>query len=358
MTTSKDWKLSGDHFPTIGKTSSRHGEEGAALIVAVWVILILTLLISSMAFDMQVEANVASFHRKRTKAQYLARAGMEWTTAVLTRKVTEDKDAELTLEPDQDEQLVVASINLSRGVGISGVEKQMDTGKFIVDILPEESRRNVNLLSDEDWEEILDQAGIENTMWPELIDSFMDWIDDNDTHRLNGAESDDAFYKDKGYEVKNAPLDTVDELLMIKGFDQAMLYGGPARDNEEVVYQGMAGWLTTWGDGKVNINTASREVLLTLPNIEEDVIDRILDLRTGLDANPNTKDDGFRDIEEAIQKTGLDPTLSDRITVTERKFLRVVSIGEVDGVRNGIWAVLQAGEGGVVPVYWREEAMP
>lgn len=355
---SNDWKSPAGDFPMIGKSSPSNREQGAALIVAIWVILILSLLISSMAFDMQVEADVAAYHRKRTKAQYLARAGMEWTMAVLTRKVTESQDEELNLQPDQDEQLVVASINLSRGVGVSGIEKDFGAGKFIVDILPEESRRNVNLLTEEDWEEVLDQAGIENTKWPELIDSFMDWIDDNDTYRLNGAESDDAYYKDKGYEVKNAPLDTVDELLMIKGFDKGMLYGGPATDDEEVVYQGFAGWLTTWGDGKVNVNTASREVLLTLPNIEEDVIDRILEFRTGIDAAQNTKDDGFRDVEEVIQKTGLDPALGDRITTTERKYLRVVSIGEVDGVRNGIWAVLQAGEGSVIPVYWREEAMP
>ena len=355
---SRDWNISEAGFPTIGQIRRRSGEEGAALIVSIWVILILTLLISSMAYDMQVEANVAAYQRKRTKSQYLARAGMEWTMAVLSRKVTENMDEELILEPDQDEQLVVASINLSRGVGVAGIEKEFGEGKFIVDILPEESRRNVNVLSEEDWEEVLDQAGVENTRWPELIDSFMDWIDDNDTYRLHGAESDDAFYQEAEYEVKNAPLDTVDELLMIKGFDQAILYGGPSKDDDTINYQGIAGWLTTWGDGKVNVNTASREVLLTLPNIEEDVIDRILEFRTGLDAEANTKDDGFRDIEEVISKTGLDPELGNLITTTERKYLRVISIGEVDGVRNGVWAVLQANEGDVIPVFWREEAMP
>ncbi len=354
---SKDWTSAPSRVPGTGQ-SARGGREGAALIVSVWVILILTLLISSMAFDMQVEANVAAFQRKRTKSQYLARAGMEWTMAVLSRKVTETMDEELVLEPNQDEQLVVASINLSRGVGVAGIEKTLGDGKFIIDIVPEESRRNVNTLSEEDWEEILDQAGVENTRWSDLIHCFMDWIDEDDNYRLHGAESDDVFYKSAKYEVKNAPLDTVDELLMIKGFEPALLYGGPSQDDENVVYAGIAGWLTTWGDGKVNINTASREVLLTLPNIEEDVIDRILEFRTGLDALANTKDDGFRDIEEAIQKTGLDPQLADRITTTERKYLRVVSIGEVDGVRNGIWAILQASEGDVIPVFWREEAMP
>jgi len=340
------------------KPVGRDGREGAALVVAVWVILMLALLISSMAFDMQVEANVAGFQRKRVKSQYLARAGMEWATAALVRKVTEAQDEELNLPPGQDEQLVIASINLSRGVGISGMKKELGEGMFIVDILPEESRRNVNLLSEDDWKEILDQAGVENTRWAELIDCFLDWIDDNDNHRLHGAESDDAYYKDLDYEVKNAPLDTVDELLMVKGFDESLLYGGPSKEDDTVIYAGIAGWLTTWGDGKVNINTASREVLLTLPDIEDYVIDAILEYRTGIDGIPNTKDDGFRDIQEAISKTGLAQDLANLITTTERKFLRVVSIGEVDGVRNGIWAVLQAGDGGVVPVYWREEAMP
>jgi hypothetical protein len=97
---------------------------------------------------------------------------------------------------------------------------------------------------------------------------------------------------------------------------------------------------------------------MTLPEIEESVIDAILEYRTGIDAAPNTKDDGFRDVEEVITKTGLDPQLRDLITTTERKYLRVVSIGEVDGVRNGIWAVLQASDQNIVPVFWREEAMP
>ncbi len=351
-----DLRLTGTVRPA--KFKSPRSRSGAALIVSLWVILLFTLLISSMAFDMQVEANVAAYQRKRVKAQYLARAGMEWATAVLSRKVTETMDQELVLEPDQDEQLVVASINLARGVGISGVEKTLGDGKFVIDIVPEESRRNVNVLTEDDWKEILDQAGVENTRWAELIDTFMDWIDEGDEHRLHGAESDDAFYEDREYEVKNAPVDTVDELLMIKGWEESILYGGPARDDDSVFYAGIAGWLTTWGDGKLNVNTASREVLMTIPEIEEYVIDAILEQRTGIDGLPNTKDDGFRDVDEVISKTGFDVAYRDLITTTERKYLRVVSIGDVEGVRNGVWAILQADAGGIVPVYWREEAMP
>jgi type II secretory pathway component PulK len=68
------------------KSSDR---RGSALIVALWVILLLTILVGGMAFEMKVEANVAGFYRKRVKAQYLAQAGVEWTKAMLNKKVTE-----------------------------------------------------------------------------------------------------------------------------------------------------------------------------------------------------------------------------------------------------------------------------
>lgn len=326
--------------------------------MAIWVVLVLTLLISAMAFDMKVEANVTGYQRKRMQAHYLAQAGLEWAKVVMNRKVTESAEGELILEEDQDEQMVIASINLSRGVGVSGIRKELAQGTFSVDIVPEEGRRNVNTLSDEDWEEILDQSGVPEDMWPELIDCFGDWIDEGDEHKLNGAESDDPYYEEREYEVKNAPVDTVDELLLIKGFTEAIVFGGPDPDDPDRVYKGIAGWLTPWGDGRVNVNTASREVLLTIPGIDEFVVDDILEYRTGLDGEGGTRDDGFDSIDDLIRQTGFDPAMRDKVTVTDRKYLRVTSVGEVGEVRNGIWAVFEAAEGNVRPVYWREEAMP
>ena len=54
----------------------------------------------------------------------------------------------------------------------------------------------------------------------------------------------------------------------------------------------------------------------------------------------------------------MNPALQDRLTTTERKFVRIISDGEVHHVKSGIWCILQVTEGQVVPVFWREEAMP
>jgi general secretion pathway protein K len=333
-----------------------HPREGAALIVSLWVLLILALIVATFAYDMRIESEVTVYARNRFKAQYLARAGVEWARAALAKKVTQPAEGEaLDLEEDDDEQMAIAALNLSKGVGISAVKKDLGEGFFEISLLPEEGRRNVNRLADEDWEEVLDQANVPEELWPELIDCFNDWMDPGDEHRLNGAETDDSFYKDKGYEVKNAPLDTVDELLLIKGFTEGVVYGQPSEDEDEEPMLGIAQWLTTYGDGRVNVNTASREVLMTVPGIDEEIVDEIIEKRPGLDGEQNTIDDG---IEDLGQIPGLTPEVSARLTTTERKYIRVISIGDVHDVRAGIWAIIQVAEGGkVTPVFWREEIM-
>lgn len=356
---SHDWKESERGLPTPGnsrdwKTSSA---SGSALIVALWVLMILSLLVTSMAFEMQVEAGVASYYRKRTKAQYLAQAGVEWAKVVLNKDVKQGEGGEPLIEEGADEQLAVTAINLSRGVGVSGLVQELGDGTFTVDILPEEGRRNVNTLLEEDWKEILDQAGVPNDLWDELMDCFYDWTDPGDEHRINGAETDDPYYKDRGYEVKNANLDTVDELLLIKGFTEEIVYGGIAPGGDGEVMTGIAGWLTTWGDGRVNVNTASREVLFTLPGIEEWVVEDILEKRLGVDGAGGTKDDGFESEDEVVAQTGMDPELKERITTRDRAYIRIVSVGEVQGVKSVVACIVQAGEGKVIPVFWREEMM-
>lgn len=348
-------RLAGSPHPRVSASS-----EGSALIVVLWVLLLLSLLVASFAYDMKIEGMVTSYARNRLKAQEIAIAGIEWTRATLARQTPNrfNADGGLVLEDGEDEQMATAAYNLSRGVGVSGLVKEVGEGTFTISIMPEESRRNVNTLTDLDWDEILDQAGVPNDKWDEIKDCFKDWTDKNEEHLLNGAEKDDEHYEARGVEPKNGPVDTVDELLQIKGFTPALLYGGESPYNEkDPPLRGIAGLLTTWGDGKVNVNSASREVLMSLPDIEDYVVEKILELRSGVDGQMGTVDDGFVNVQDVIGKTGLDPKLADKITTTERKFLRIVSVGEVKSAKAGVWVIAQQNGKNVLPVFWREETM-
>ena len=327
--------------------------DGAVLIVVLWILIILALLVSTMAFEMQVEAEVTSFYRKRFKAQHLSRAGMEWAKMLLLNENVRSEDME-----ELDPGLYLSAQLLNRGVAVQGLTHQLGEGEFQIDLVPEQGRRNVNNLSEDDWREILDQSRVPDDKWDELISTFKDWIDADDLDSIpDGAESEDEFYEDRGYEVKNAPLDTVDELLLIKGFTPEIVFGGPGELEDDPPLLGIAQWLTTWGDGRVNVNTASAEVLLSLPDVDDWMIDAIMEGRAGLDGEFGTEDDGFSSNSEVLSVTGLGESFGARITTTERRFLRVTSIGEVKGVRAGIWAVMRQDGGRLVPVYWREEYM-
>ncbi len=344
-------------FSTPWKTDGARG--GAALIVALWTVLILSLLIGGMAYEMRIEAGMTSYARKRLKAQVAARGGVEYAKFLLAKSF--ETSAFEEDDPEKEAFRILAK-NLERGIGATGVEVKMGDSQATVDVLPESGRRNVNTLQDEDWEELLDQAGVPEEDWPNLIDGFMDWTDAGDEHRLNGAEEDDAYYKDQGYKPKNAPLDTVDEILLIKGFTPAIVYGGPPADPKGEPLRGIAHLLTTFGDGKVNVNTATRDVLLTLTagngkTLTDYEIEDILKFRLGDDGMPNTKDDGFASVQEAIAKTGMDPAFADKISVADRRFVRVTALGENHGVRSGVWAVFEVGNRKVTPIYWREEQM-
>ncbi len=338
----------------------RSGTSGSALIVVLWVLLMLSMLVASFAYDMKIEGTITSYARNRLKAQEIAQAGISWTEAMLARETPNhfNTDGGLALEDGEDPDMALAAYNISRGIGVSNIKKDLGDGSFTISVMPEESRRNVNTLTDQDWEEILDQAGVPKDKWDEIIDCFKDWIDPDDNHHLNGAEKDDEYYTSRGYEPKNGPIDTVDELLLIKGFTPALLYGGESPYNQkDPPLRGIAGLLTTWGDGRVNVNSASRDVLMTLPNIEDYVVEKILQFRSGVDGQMGTVDDGFANVQDVISKTGMDPRLADRITTTERKFLRIVSIGEVKNVKAGIWVIAQQTGKKMLPVFWREELM-
>ena len=348
-TLSNRWKRDAGGSPIVGNSRS-----GAALIVTLWVLLLLSMMIASFAYEMRVESEVTAYSRNKFKALFLAQAGVEWAKTALTKKVTQGTEGDLIIDKEDDMDLVIAANNLARGVPATGVEKELGAGTFTVDIMPEEGRRNVNMLSDQDWEEILDQSGVPEDLWPELIDCFADWIDPGDEHHLNGAESDDSFYKEKGYECKNAPLDTVDELLLIKGFTEEIVFGGVSEDPDEEPMTGIAQWLTTYGDGRVNVNTASREVLLTFIGMDDQMVDEILERRLGVDGQLNTKDDGLKSLGEI---PGMRPELEGRLSVDGRQYIRVASVGDVNGVKAGVWCILQVGGNEVIPLFWREEMM-
>lgn len=95
------------------------------------------------------------------------------------------------------------------------------------------------------------------------------------------------------------PFNSVEEIRYLRGVTEDDWFGtrkGP----------GLNKLLTVWGTDKINVNTASEEVLSCIPGIKKSDINAILDYRCGGDGVLYTDDDqGFEDMGDLLAKTGL-----------------------------------------------------
>lgn len=94
-----------------------------------------------------------------------------------------------------------------------------------------------------------------------LLAALTDWLDPDDNPTPGGAE--DAYYASARlpYKVKNNSLDTLGELLLVRGFSRPLLYGHDG-------LPGLFSVLTVWGAGLINVNTAPLPVLAALPTVD------------------------------------------------------------------------------------------
>lgn len=355
---SKPWKNCSSFFQTLETGHSKpflhsscnpsiHSpKRGSALVVVLWILLIVALIVSSFAFEMQLESRMITVQRKRFKADQLALAGVELAKAMLAYKEENPtRDSTGQRIPNED-PWVNEALKITDAIPVRFSEKFGDgTVKLQIDY--EEGRRNISKMTRDDWRLMFDQAGIPNTRWDAMLDCLDDWQDENDLHMLNGAESDDPFYKDRGYPCKNAPVDTVDELLLIKNWGEEVLYGTPPDEDSDNPITGIADQLTIWGNGLVNPNSATPKVLNTLP-ISEGSVEYIPEQRLGPDGEPGTADDGLT--PEDLAALGADATFF----TLKPEYVSITSIGEVGGLESPISCIFKLGGKEPVLLFWLE----
>ncbi|MEI7879396.1 MAG: helix-hairpin-helix domain-containing protein [bacterium] len=341
-------------------------KRGSALIIVLWVVALLSVLIGGFAFDMHVEAKIVSHLRKRLKAEYLSKAGMEYAQALFIH--SQEIKGKADTDETKGKYWYDAAKRLHQGYAIMGLTAKLGEGAFVLDILPEPALRNINALKDEDWECIFKLSGVPEEKWSELIDCLNDWRDPDDQPNMDGAETDDYYarldppYKARGHRATatskpsklTAPnqmvnLDTIEELLLIKGWNHAILYGGYAEDGDTntPAMTGIADLLTASPEAgeTVNINAASKRVLMTLPGIDSTLADAIIAEREqggrqGLTGSAQISEDYFfTDVNNLFSRVSelsrLTPEEQQRLRTlggTASSVLRVRSSGVVQGV--------------------------
>ena len=359
-------------FNAIRRPDNRESKSnGSALLLVLWVIGLLAMIVASFAFDAHLEGKIISYSRKRLRAEALAQSGMEVAKMLLDKQKT--TSGSVSDEVREEDRWYEPALALSRGRSTT-VNVSLGEGTIRIDIEPEEVWRNINKLTEEDWERIFFAIGLPEEYWPELIDSYFDWTDPDDIPRDDGAETDDYYSTlDPPYAAANGPFDTVRELLLVKGFNEAILSGGvfnpdAPKESQIVITNGVERLLTTYGDGKVNVNAVRQDniaVLLTLPGVTDIVAaNAILEEREQLSTGAVTtqhdldeEDTSYKSVSDFMSRVGdlLDDTSIQNYITTKSSYFRITSVGQVGRTTRRIWAVVYADEEDWRILRWREE---
>jgi general secretion pathway protein K len=230
---------------------------GVALILVVWVVVVLTAIVGEFAFTMRTELNIARNFKEEEEAYQLALAGIEKAKLELlsinrAEVMYFDEEGMLMFGVNEEEEKPSRKAEIGKG-------------SFEYKITDEDGKVNINIATDGQLKALFLDSGIDVTDVDIIVDSIYDWKDDNDLHRLNGAEED--YYKslDNPYSCKDGPFSTVEELLLVKGITKEILYGSKDKEkDDEEYYSGVAQYLTVHGSNLININTALEPVLDTV----------------------------------------------------------------------------------------------
>ena len=216
--------------------------KGLALIVVLWVITLLTIMASSFSLTIQRESAITSGLKEQAEALALAEAGISYAAVMLLTK-----DKELRWE-------AFGSL----------YEIEFAGKKIRIQVSDESGKLNINLANKEQLQQLFSSLSVDDGLDDSLSDAIIDWQDKNDLRRLNGAEKQD--YADAGlnYEPRNAKFKSIEELQMVLGMTPK-------------IYKQLEDMISVFTNNKeINPASASREMLLTLPDVSKEQVDEYI----------------------------------------------------------------------------------
>jgi general secretion pathway protein K len=245
---------------------------GVALVLVIWIMVILLALVGEFSYSMRTEMKITRNFKEEEEAYQLALAGIEQAKIELL-SVKDLRSAFV----NEDDVLVFFNESDTNDIEEEETERsnQLGRGNFEYTIIDEDGKVNINTAKAEQLRLLFLDSGVDTEEVSTIVDSILDWRDENSLHRLNGAEEDYYTSLERPYSCKDGPFSTIEELLLVKGITPE-IYFGSAHDNvtpedqeteeseeeeEDESYRGVAGYLTVNGSELININTAQLPVL-------------------------------------------------------------------------------------------------
>lgn len=285
--------------------------RASALMLMIWAVLLMSLTVMGVVEYVGYSVSEATIANAEFRALYLAESGL----AVGLHPSMRRGDTALKQKIGSDSGFDVV-------INYEGARIPIN---YLVDSRLGEAVTNLFLY----WGLSAEQAGI-------AVDSLADWIDNDDSVRPNGAESD--YYKTLGIFDMPRQLGfiSVDEMLLVRGMNVVDRLKPDWRE-----------YFSVYSDGVIDLRTAFKDTLMAVSGSSESDVDNYIARRDGADGIPGTEDDQRISDNEAFRLLGIDGDRAAalRATLTSQDAVRrITSTGYVGEKRVQIIVIARRGE--------------
>jgi general secretion pathway protein K len=310
--------------------------KGVALLMVLWVLMLLTVIVSEFCYSMRTRVNITRNFKESTQAYYIAVAGFHRTVVEIIKQVNTPRTIEtVDYDIEEDEEEIEWRINTDIPAAVFG------NGEYKVRIDNDSGKVNINQADKGLLRLMLNGFALDEQEKDVVVDSILDWKDADSNHRINGAE--DNYYQSlpDPYKCRNADFESVEELLLVKGVTPDIFYGGldqmttviPA-DKAITIKKRSRNKGTDYN--KLNINGISPQLWRAFPGMTDDLVTQIVEYR-------KTKD--FQSINELQQIVGPDvyASIYRYLTLNQSPYFTIRSVGTIRDSRifEGVEAIIR-----------------
>lgn len=235
----------------------RPRRSGVALIIVLVVVVLLALAAFQFAELMLQEFAAAQSALRAAQAKAAAESGVYYAAAMLS---DQDSFSGSLSGNVHDNEGMFHAIDVSGGTTrrtarfsiVSAVDSSETSvsRSYRFGAQDESGKININALMrlDSSGEIAHDMLMKLPNMTEEVADAIIDWIDSNDEPRPTGAENQTYSGMMPSYRCKNGPLDSLEELLLVRGVTPELLFGNDRNRNgvEDPGEDDGSGWNPGW----------------------------------------------------------------------------------------------------------------
>ena len=311
-------------FTYSGILNLRHwlaNSEGMVLVLTLMILTLITAMVVEFAYGVYTSTSALYNWRDSQRLSFVAKSGVAMAVNTISGALRSNSGA----PPSELYRY------LGREIPVPNIPEGFN-GSFVIKAEDENARLNLNSLRNADslqvFKRLLGNLGLDEL----IAERVADWIDTDSEPKLRDSEEG----------AKNAFMDSVDELLLIKGIDRH-------------TYEKLSPYVTVYGfggtdDRRININTAAIPVIMSLNEngmITREMAERLVRSRE-LEPFNSTSEVTRAGIEENMLLRNFvtaDPPVNFRITSVseENKIKRVIE---------GVVKVTRGSQGRILS--WRE----